>query len=136
MLPVNSFHLMASFSRKLTRKTTISSMCQKLHKKRKREILKELSKHSSTYSQKRKFLGEWYDFCHVFAYGIGQKYSRQDAWYVSKVWWFVFIWADLAVLFLSQNIYRTRTIITSGLYIFHPLFKAHLCTVTFGPVYG
>ena len=32
--------------------------------------------------------------------------------------------------------YRTRAIITSGLYTFYPLFEIHLCTVTFGLVYG
>jgi hypothetical protein len=28
--------------------------------------------------------------------------------------------------------YRTRAIITRGLYTFYPLFEVHLCTVTFG----
>ena len=32
--------------------------------------------------------------------------------------------------------YRTRAIITRGLYTFYPLFKVHLCTVTFGLMYG
>ena len=32
--------------------------------------------------------------------------------------------------------YRTRTIITRGLYTFYPLFEVHLCTVTFGLMYG
>ena len=32
--------------------------------------------------------------------------------------------------------YRTRAIITRGLYIFYPLFEVHLCTVTFGLMYG
>ena len=32
--------------------------------------------------------------------------------------------------------YRTRAIITRGLYTFYPLFEAHLCTVTFGLKYG
>ena len=34
------------------------------------------------------------------------------------------------------SMYRTRAIITRGLYIFYPLFEAHLCTVTFGLMYG
>ena len=34
------------------------------------------------------------------------------------------------------NIYRTRAIITRGLYTFYPLFEVHLCTVTFGLMYG
>ena len=33
-------------------------------------------------------------------------------------------------------IYRTRAIITRGLYTFYPLFEVHLCTVTFGLMYG
>ena len=32
--------------------------------------------------------------------------------------------------------YRTRAIITRGLYTFYPLFEVHLCTVTFGLIYG
>ena len=36
---------------------------------------------------------------------------------------------------LIQN-YRTRAIITRGLYTFHPLFEVHLRTVTFGLTYG
>jgi hypothetical protein len=33
-------------------------------------------------------------------------------------------------------IYRTRAIITRGLYTFYPLFEVHLCTVTFALMYG
>jgi hypothetical protein len=32
--------------------------------------------------------------------------------------------------------YRMRAIITRGLYTFYPLFEVHLCTVTFGLMYG
>ena len=32
--------------------------------------------------------------------------------------------------------YRTCPIITRGLYTFYPLFEVHLCTVTFGFMYG
>ena len=32
--------------------------------------------------------------------------------------------------------YRTRAIITRGLYTFYPRFEVHLCTVTFGLMYG
>ena len=32
--------------------------------------------------------------------------------------------------------YRTRAIITRGLYTFYPLFEVHVCTVTFGLMYG
>ena len=32
--------------------------------------------------------------------------------------------------------YRTRAIITHGLYTFYPLFESHLCTVTLGLMYG
>ena len=32
--------------------------------------------------------------------------------------------------------YRTRAIITRELYTFYPLFEVHLCTVTFGLMYG
>ena len=31
--------------------------------------------------------------------------------------------------------YRTRGIISRGLYTFYPLFEVHLCTVTFGLMY-
>ena len=36
----------------------------------------------------------------------------------------------------NQNSYRTRAIITRGLYTFYPLFEFHLCTVTFALIYG
>ena len=32
--------------------------------------------------------------------------------------------------------YRTRAIITRGLYTFYLLFEVHLCTMTFGLMYG
>ena len=32
--------------------------------------------------------------------------------------------------------YRTHAIITRGLYIFYSQFEVHLCTVTFGRMYG
>ena len=32
--------------------------------------------------------------------------------------------------------YCTHAIMTSGLYTFYPLFEVHLCTVTFGLMYG
>jgi hypothetical protein len=32
--------------------------------------------------------------------------------------------------------YRTRAIISRGLYTFYPFFEDHLCTVTFGLMYG
>ena len=37
---------------------------------------------------------------------------------------------------VTLYIYRTRAIITRGLYTFYPLFEVHLCTVTFGLMYG
>ena len=37
---------------------------------------------------------------------------------------------------LSTFMYRTRAIMTRGLYTFYPLFEVHLCTVTFGLMYG
>ena len=36
----------------------------------------------------------------------------------------------------SKSNYRTRAIITRGLYTFYPLCEVHLCTVTFGLMYG
>ena len=36
----------------------------------------------------------------------------------------------------STSAYRTRAIITRSLYTFYPLFEVHLCTVTFGLMYG
>ena len=36
----------------------------------------------------------------------------------------------------KKNMYRTRAIITRGLYTFYPLFEVHLCTATFGLMYG
>ena len=33
-------------------------------------------------------------------------------------------------------IYRTRAVINCSLYTFYPLFEVHLCTVTFGHMYG
>ena len=35
-----------------------------------------------------------------------------------------------------DTLYRTRAIITRGLYTFYPLFEVHLCSVTFGLMYG
>ena len=45
------------------------------------------------------------------------------------------------LLILRENfkpnlIYRTRAIITRGLYTFYLLFEVYLCTVTFGLMYG
>ena len=37
---------------------------------------------------------------------------------------------------IKLGTYRTRTIITRGLYTFYPLFEVHLCTLTFGLMYG
>ena len=37
---------------------------------------------------------------------------------------------------VKKTMYRTRAIITRGLYTFYPLFEVHLCTVTFGLMYG
>ena len=37
---------------------------------------------------------------------------------------------------LLNLVYRRCTIITRGSYTFYPLFEVHLCTVTFGLVYG
>ena len=37
---------------------------------------------------------------------------------------------------ITKTKYRTRAIITRGLYTFYPLFEVHLCTVTFGLMYG
>ena len=36
----------------------------------------------------------------------------------------------------TGTMYRTHAIITRGLYTFFPLFEVHLCTVTFGLMYG
>ena len=36
----------------------------------------------------------------------------------------------------NRIIYRTRAIITRGLYTFYPHFEVHLCTVTIGLMYG
>ena len=38
--------------------------------------------------------------------------------------------------FILHFNYRTPAIITRGLYTFYPLFEVHLCTVTFGLMYG
>ena len=44
---------------------------------------------------------------------------------------------ELSKLRLEINVsYRMRAIITGGLYTFYPLFEIHLCTVTFGIMYG
>ena len=40
------------------------------------------------------------------------------------------------LLMPEVSYYRTRAIITRGLYTFYPLFEVHLCTVTFGLMYG
>jgi hypothetical protein len=39
-------------------------------------------------------------------------------------------------LCVALFIYRTRAIITRGLYTYYPLFEVNLCTVTFGLMYG
>ena len=46
------------------------------------------------------------------------------------------IFSTFSNFFKKKNIYRTRAIITRGLYTFYPLFEVHLCTVTFGLMYG
>ena len=43
----------------------------------------------------------------------------------------------IAALYIPKfTKYRTRAIITHGLYTFYLLFEVHLCTVTFGLMYG
>ena len=37
---------------------------------------------------------------------------------------------------MGYLMYRTRAIITRGLYNFYPLFEVYLCTVTIGLMYG
>ena len=51
---------------------------------------------------------------------------------------FELVLGRLAVLKISDWAveYRTRAIISRGLYTFYPLFEVHLCTVTFGLMYG
>ena len=40
-------------------------------------------------------------------------------------------------MYFSNKIkYRARAIISRGLYTFYPISKDHLCTVTFGLMYG
>ena len=39
-------------------------------------------------------------------------------------------------LYMSRYTYRTRANITRGFYTYYPLFEVHLCTVTFGLMYG
>ena len=41
-----------------------------------------------------------------------------------------------STIFFAHLAYRTRAIITLGLYTFYPLFEVHLCTVTFGLMFG
>ena len=43
---------------------------------------------------------------------------------------------DWPKFLFDELIYRTRAIITRGLYTFYPLFEVHLFTVTFGLMYG
>ena len=45
-------------------------------------------------------------------------------------------WYNTLHIRLLIMIYRTRAVITRGLYTFYPLFEVHLCTVTFGLMYG
>ena len=40
------------------------------------------------------------------------------------------------IKFPAFSEYRTHAIITRDLYTFYPLFEVHLCTVTFGLMYG
>ena len=42
----------------------------------------------------------------------------------------------ILMTFTIASTYRTRAIITRGLYTFYPLFEVHLCTVTFGIMYS
>ena len=37
---------------------------------------------------------------------------------------------------MPLSMYRTCAIITRGLYTFYPLFEVHLCSMTFGFMYG
>ena len=46
------------------------------------------------------------------------------------------ILSDLPLTRETETNYRTRAIITCGLYTIYPLFEVHLCTVTFGLMYG
>ena len=48
----------------------------------------------------------------------------------------VFFFRNFRILSRLNSMYRTRAIISRGLYTFYPLFEVHLCTVTFGLMYG
>ena len=48
----------------------------------------------------------------------------------------LFIYVLLQIYVKNRIYYRTHAIITPGLYTFYPLFEVHLCTVTFGLMYG
>ena len=49
---------------------------------------------------------------------------------------FLSLYEEKAIWLEHTYIYRTRAIITRGLYTFYPLFEVHLCTLTFGLMYG
>ena len=60
---------------------------------------------------------------------------------ISISFWHYFVQKKVGIVFeivvvFSAYMYRTRAIITRGLYTFYPLFEVHLCTVTFGLMYG
>jgi hypothetical protein len=55
---------------------------------------------------------------------------------ITKVYSFLYqCYAQKWMDFRMHN-YRTRAIITRGLYTFYPLFEVHLCTMTFGLIFG
>ena len=49
--------------------------------------------------------------------------------------WWSYLLVSCNVCF-NKSVYRTRAIISRGLYIFYPISKDHSCTVTFGLMNG
>ena len=69
------------------------------------------------------------------------KGHRSGTWYVRALshYYFAKNWVGYCPPYSPASYnpdYRMRAIITRGLYTFYPLFEVHLCTVTFGLMYG
>ena len=89
-----------------------------------------------TYEFSRQF---WSDFVHIYRYlpilnikiGCGvSSFMLQILRFLEGKNCIIEVNADKILA------YRTRANISRGLYTFYPLFEVHLCTVTFGLMYG
>ena len=86
---------------------------------------------SCSFFGKKKYMASRFWIAYFLLSGSDENWSKASS-ILSRRWW---IRPQLKAMSLELR-YRTRAIVTRGLYNFYPLFEVHLCTVTFGLMYG